>query len=221
MGRRVSLIIVLIIVYCGCVGWALGERASGAEFFARAVHGQWSINANNFTGILELSRSGGQYSGRVYFDALRHWEPLTNIHFDDMDGHIDFDRPGANQHYTGRLVNDNVMEGTFSGGYMWSAKRASGAEGFARAVHGQWSINANNFTGILELSRSGGQYTGRVYFDGLGHWEPLTNIQFDAVDGHIDFDRPEANQHYSGRLVNDNVMEGTLSGGYTWSAKRK
>jgi hypothetical protein len=184
------------------------------------MEGRWSIDADNSTGILELSWSGGQFSGRVYFDSLRHWEPLANIRFDAVSGQIDFDRPEANQHYTGRLVNANALEGTFSGGRRWLAKRAIGDAGVARSMEGRWSIDADNSTGILELSWSGGQFSGRVYFDVLRHWEPLANIRFDAVGGQIDFDRPEANQHYTGRLVNASALEGTFSGGRRWLAKR-
>jgi hypothetical protein len=138
MRRRVSLVIIVFIVCCGCVGyhehsWAFGlgengerdrsERVIGGEDIARSLEGRWSINADNSTGILELSRSGGRYIGRVYFDALRHWETLTNIRFDAVNGQIDFDRLEANQHYAGRLVNADMLEGTFSGGRQWGAKR--------------------------------------------------------------------------------------------------
>ena len=138
MRKRVSFLVILFIVCCCCVGfhehsWASGlgengernlsERILGDAGVARSMEGRWSIDADNSTGILELSWSGGQFSGRVYFDSLRHWEPLANIRFDAVGGQIDFDRPEANQHYTGRLVNASALEGTFSGGRRWLAKR--------------------------------------------------------------------------------------------------
>jgi hypothetical protein len=170
--------------------------------------------------MLELSRRGGQFAGRVYFDVLRHWEPLTNIRFDPASGQIDFDRPEANQHYAGRLLNANALEGTFSGNRKWEAKRVMEGAEAARSLEGRWSINADNSTGMLELSWRDGQFIGRVYFDVLRHWEPLTNIRFDPASGQIDFDRPEASQHYAGRLLNANALEGTFSGNRKWWAKR-
>ena len=201
---------------------AAGPLAQAAD----PISGQWKINGNNYEGRMEISGRGGQYSGRVFYNVINHWEDLTNIRFDPRSRRIEFDRPEANQHYVGRLERDDRMEGTFGGAYNWWAERTGGGgreEGGDRersAISGPWRINGNNYEGRMEFSGGGGQYSGRVFYDVIKHWEILTNIRFDRRSRRIEFDRPEANQHYVGRLERDNRMEGTFTGDYTWFAER-
>lgn len=102
-----------------------------------SLAGTWQINANGYSGKLELSSAQGMLSGRVWFDAHATWEVLTEVYFDDAIGELSFTRPGANQSYRGRLQG-NRLEGRFtqwSGGdysanapsYGWSATRPGAA----------------------------------------------------------------------------------------------
>jgi beta-glucosidase len=107
------------LVSCAvCFLSATGPSAQAAD----QISGEWKINANNYSGRLELSSGGGLYSGRIFIDAEKHWENLTNIRFEPGSRTIEFDLPEANQHYVGRLVADNRMEGTFTGSHGLSAE---------------------------------------------------------------------------------------------------
>lgn len=220
--RRISALIPFLVSCAFCFIYAAGPSAQAAEH----ISGQWKINANNYLGKLELSGDDGAYSGRVFIEGTNHWENLANIRFEPRGRRIEFDRPEASQHYVGRLVRDDRMEGTFGGNYAWWAERTGGGgreegEHHERSlISGQWKINANNYHGKLELSGDGGVYSGRAYIEGTNHWEILTNIRFDPGKRSIEFDRPEANQHYVGRLARDDRMEGTFGGNYTWFAER-
>ena len=98
------------------------------------VDGTWEVSFNNYRGKMELQRSAGGWTGRLWLDAHRQWEQLTNISHDPGTGRLEFTRPisGATQRYSGILSGDR-LEGTFtqqnsSGKYTWWAKRtASGA----------------------------------------------------------------------------------------------
>jgi hypothetical protein len=79
--------------------------------------GTWAINANGYTGKLELSESGGRLSGRVWFDAHRVWEDLRDFSFDGRT--LRFLRPGPNQRYTG-TYSGNEVRGSFEGGGTWN-----------------------------------------------------------------------------------------------------
>jgi len=102
-----------------------------------SLAGTWQINANGYSGRLELSSVQGMLSGRVWFDAHATWEALKELYFDDAIGELSFTRPGANQSYRGRLQG-NTLEGRFiqwSGSdytanapsYGWSASRPGAA----------------------------------------------------------------------------------------------
>ena len=98
------------------------------------IDGTWEVSFNNFRGKMELQRSAGGWSGRLWLDAHQKWEQLTNISHDPGTGRVEFTRPisGATQRYSGVLSADK-LEGTFtqqnsSGKYSWWAKRtAAGA----------------------------------------------------------------------------------------------
>lgn len=80
--------------------------------------GDWRIDANGYTGKLELSSTQGMLIGRVWFDAHGVWEPLEEMYFDSGIGELSFTRPGANQTYRGRLQNGK-LEGRFT---QWSGR---------------------------------------------------------------------------------------------------
>ncbi|MDR3675479.1 MAG: hypothetical protein P4N24_08315 [Acidobacteriota bacterium] len=222
MRRRTSALVLFLVSCAFSFLAAAGLPAQAAEH----ISGEWKINANNYNGKLQLSGDDGAYTGRAYIEGTNHWENLTNIRFEPRSRRIEFDRPEANQHYVGRLVRDDRMEGTFAGNYTWWAERTGGGgreEGDNHersAINGQWKINGNNYTGKMEFSGGDGQYSGRVFYDVTNRWENLTNIRFEPRSRRIEFDRPEYNQHYVGRLVRDDRMEGTFAGNYTWFAER-
>ncbi|MDP2433638.1 MAG: hypothetical protein Q8O33_16665 [Pseudomonadota bacterium] len=89
-----------------------------------SLAGTWQLNANGYTGKLELSSNQDMLNGRVWFDAHATWETLKELYFDDAIGELSFTRPGANQSYRGRL-RGNTLEGRFTqwsgGGYSANA----------------------------------------------------------------------------------------------------
>lgn len=99
--------------------------------------GTWRINANGYTGKLELGGSQGMLIGRVWFDAHKIWEPLAELYFDDAIGELSFTRPGAHQFYRGRLQQD-TLEGRFN---QWSGRDYS-----ANAPSYAWSASRSNAT---------------------------------------------------------------------------
>jgi hypothetical protein len=100
--------------------------ATSTSANAGGLAGAWAINANGYTGKLELSEAGGRLSGRVWFDAHRVWEDLRDFSFDGRT--LRFLRPGPNQRYTGTYSGDQVR-GSFDGGgtWNWSMTRAGAA----------------------------------------------------------------------------------------------
>ena len=117
--RRILALIPFLVSCTLCFLSAAGPSAQAAD----GISGEWKINANNYTGRMEFSGGGREYSGRIFIDADNRWENLTNIRFDPRDRTIEFDRPMANQHYVGRLVRGERMEGTFADNYTWFAER--------------------------------------------------------------------------------------------------
>lgn len=95
--------------------WRFSASASTAS--ASGLAGTWSINANGYTGKLELNESGGHIAGRVWFDAHRVWEDLGDFSFDGRT--LRFLRPGPNQRYTG-TYSGNEVRGSFDGGGSWN-----------------------------------------------------------------------------------------------------
>ena len=94
----------------------------------QAIVGTWEINANNYKGKLEIRAAGTGLAGRVWYDADRIWEGLTNISFDSRSGTLRFTRPLPAQRYTGHL-SGNLITGTFdqggAGNYQWQASKTS------------------------------------------------------------------------------------------------
>mgnify|MGYP001067284206 CR=1 FL=1 len=107
-----------------------GSSAGGASpadaGAASGLAGEWSINANGYTGKVEFTEANGRTSGRVWYDAHRVWEPLESISFDGRT--LRFLRPGPNQWYTGTLSGNEVRGSFTSGGtYSWSMTRTGAA----------------------------------------------------------------------------------------------
>lgn len=137
-----------------------------ADAVQSSLAGTWQINANGYTGKLELSSVQGMLSGRVWFDAHATWETLKELYFDDAIGELSFTRPGANQSYRGRL-RGNLLEGRFtqwSGSdysanaptYAWSATRP-GAPAKPAAMPLAYGAGGGepggNMAGTLRLAR--------------------------------------------------------------------
>lgn len=91
-----------------------------------SIQGQWFINASNYTGKLEFHWDRRIWTGRVWFDALQQWEPLTDIFFDPHTGELQFTRAVYNQRYTGTLSGNQIL-GTYTalagGTGSWAASR--------------------------------------------------------------------------------------------------
>jgi hypothetical protein len=111
----------------------LPQAAPAAAASQDTLAGVWEIDANGYTGKLELASTQGMLIGRVRFDAHAVWEPLEDVYFDTSSQELSFTRPGASQTYRGRLQGD-MLEGRFnqwSGreysasapAYAWSARR--------------------------------------------------------------------------------------------------
>jgi hypothetical protein len=97
-----------------------------------SIQGLWVITASNYSGKLEFHWEGRIWTGRVWFDALRRWEPLTDIFFDPRTGELQFTRADYNQRYTDNqrytgTLSGNQILGTFTtpagGSGPWEARR--------------------------------------------------------------------------------------------------
>jgi len=86
-------------------------------------------------------------------------------------------------------------------------------------IVGDWNLIANGFAGILEIRYDGTALQGRVYFNSIGRWEPLQNLQFNSSTGKFTFLRPNAKQQHEG-VLNGNTLIGTFTGNYKWSATK-
>jgi hypothetical protein len=110
------------------VGFRDYRFTADAAPVAGGLAGPWTINANGYTGKLELGEAGGRLTGRVWFDAHGVWEDLHELSFDGRT--LRFLRPGPSQRYTGTL-SGNEVRGTFDqgggGGWNWVITRAAGA----------------------------------------------------------------------------------------------
>ena len=199
--------------------------------------GAWSINAAGDLGRVEFSVAGSGFDGRIRFDVLGVWEPLQVISFDGRA--VRFVRPRGSQVYTGTLSGDTAS-GSFTGAgsSAWSMKRAGAATpvatspgtttvspgtaappSLAAGLAGAWSINAAGDLGRIEFSVAGSGFSGRIWFDVLGVWEPLQDISFDGRA--VRFVRPRGSQVYTGTLSGDTASGSfTGAGSSAWSMKR-
>ncbi len=104
-----------------------------------------------------------------------------------------------------------------------SCRVPGGGPFYLSNIEGPWLFSANNFPGRLEFHWTGNVWTGRIFFNNLGHWEELTNILFDPHTGQLQFHRISVNQLYSGTLSGNRIL-GTFGygapGGFHWEAWR-
>jgi len=117
-----------------------------------SLAGTWQINANGYSGKLELSSAQGMLGGRVWFDAHATWEALKELYFDDAIGELSFTRPGANQSYRGRLQG-NTLEGRFT---QWS-----GSDYSANAPSYGWSATRPGAV-VKPMVYSGSEPSGKA-----------------------------------------------------------
>lgn len=80
-----------------------------------------------------------------------------------------------------------------------------------------------SFNGRLRIHRDGDRFYGRIYFDVVGKWEPLEDVE--VMDKAIRFTRPEYKQRFKGHRKHDQ-MGGTYRdkinrGEWTWQAERE
>lgn len=79
------------------------------------------------------------------------------------------------------------------------------------------------FTGRLHIERERGRLTGRIYFDVLGQWERLQDVE--VTDDTVSFRREQYGQRYAGRRHRDR-MEGSYRdhlnhGEWAWHAEKE
>jgi len=85
------------------------------------IYGAWKINANGYTGKLEFADLNGMLMGKVWFDAHKRWEKLSNF---NLDGNtIQFSR--GHQRYTAEYSNSKLIGRftTLGRSYDWAAIR--------------------------------------------------------------------------------------------------
>jgi hypothetical protein len=96
---------------------------------------------------------------------------------------------------------------------------------------GYWKLSTDytnegqkvTFTGRLHIERERGRLSGRIYFDVLGKWERLQDVE--VTDDTVSFRREQYEQRYSGRRHRGG-MEGTYRdhlnhGEWAWHAERE
>jgi len=200
-----------------------GPRPEARPVYPPEIEGQWTLNAGNATGRLEFRRAQGSLIGRIWFDAYQQWEELTDLHSDHRTGHLEFTRPAANEHYSGTLSGDNIMGQYRIRGltYRWEARRETGSVSLPR-IEGQWLLYAGNASGRVEFSWVRRALAGRIWFDAYQKWEELAEISFDPQTGLVAFNRPAANEWYSG-TVSGSRISGTYTVGisYPWEGRRE
>lgn len=176
--------------------------------------GDWRIDANGYTGKLELSSTEGLLIGRVWFDAHGVWEPLEEMYFDSGIGELSFTRPGANQTYRGRIQNGK-LEGRFT---QWSGRDyAAGAPTYA------WSASRTGAaTVVAATSGNPAQITELGWMgmseDKVGEWG---NGRPNGVpDGHfrLGLELPRATSIASISLWSADA-QGGKAGGHVWHSR--
>ncbi len=121
-GREVASISLTVIS---------GSTTSGGKSCDSPLDGAWQLDQNGHIGRIEFSRAGGGWTGRVYFDEYRKWEPLTDVKFDVTQCRLTFFRPEAKQPHDATVTNSRI-EGTFQSGggtYGWKATRPGSGGG--------------------------------------------------------------------------------------------
>jgi hypothetical protein len=79
------------------------------------------------------------------------------------------------------------------------------------------------FNGRLRIQREHGRFSGSIYFDAVGNWEPLRKIE--VSDETISFTRPTYEQRFYGHRHRDK-MNGTYKdklhqGEWKWRAEKE
>lgn len=214
------LVLSFFTVLCGFAG---PSRADSS------VAGSWNLNANNYKGVMEISGNPGSYHGRFKYDAHGNWEDMLDLRV--QGNSISFRRAHADQRYKG-AINNNRISGTFNqggaGSYQWVAVKAGGGGGSGASAPpeavfaGSWSLNSNNYTGVMEIGGSQGSFHGRFKYDAHGQWEEMQDLRLQGNS--ISFRRAHADQRYKGSL-NGSTITGNFNqggaGSYQWKAVKK
>lgn len=77
------------------------------------------------------------------------------------------------------------------------------------------------FTATLRISREGNRFYGTIYYDKLGNWEPVENVE--VTNDSLSFTRPlYGPQHYYGQFngteLTGTYRDMTLGGEWNWRA---
>jgi hypothetical protein len=215
--------------------------------FGQDFSGTWQWFANGVKGELYLSQSGSQIRGWIGFNGVNLQQDV--IAGSVVAKEIRFTRSSPRlvrpQEYVGyllvanqpqidvaqRMTGSDAISGTFlhpgnptAGWYAirtgpYRENPAAPPAFPSSSLAGTWSITAAGDLGRIEFSVAGSGFSGRIWFDVLGAWEPLQDISFDGRA--VRFMRPRGSQVYTGTLSGD-----TASGSFTgagssgWSMKR-
>jgi hypothetical protein len=89
-------------------------------------------------------------------------------------------------------------------------------------LEGLWKLDANGYPGQLEFARTATGWTGRIFVNANGVWEPLSDIAFAPESASLSFVRQAHRQRYSGTVEGSRIT-GRFEGGgasFSWSASR-
>jgi len=81
------------------------------------ISGTYNLDANNYSGKIEIENSGSQWKVKLWYDVTKNWETMTEVQFDAKTGTLTFVRPWVGkprfQVYTGKLSGSTIT-GTFT-----------------------------------------------------------------------------------------------------------
>jgi hypothetical protein len=90
---------------------------------------------------------------------------------------------------------------------------------------GEWKLSQSyhdtTFSGTLSIQREDGRFSGRIYFDTVGHWEHLKHVE--VTDETLSFSRPMAKQKFRGHRHGDEITghwDSSTQGEWKWRAWR-
>lgn len=94
---------------------------------------------------------------------------------------------------------------------------------------GRWTINANSYTGILEISGGSADLSARIFYDVSGKWETMADVKYNSSTGELSFRRPwNGNpqfQKYSGTVDGDSISGSFIDNhspnkSFSWKGKK-
>lgn len=174
MKKHICIWLYLLLCLSGTTAWATE---------------QWKISFNGYPGVMELSGSRNNYTGR--FNLHGSWEDMLDLRV--FQNAIFFRRASADQKYLG-IIDDNIMSGIFSqggeGSYTWVAERSTGRN--VDPVAGTTSGQGTTSMGNLALKK-----TARQSSTGYG------GLPEHAVDGNRDGNYNSGSVSHTNNMPNE------------------